>query len=186
MSNPLRPHGLYSPWNFPGQNTGVGSLSLLQEIFPTQGLNQGLPNCRRILYQPTHQRRPRTLEWVTYPFSRGSSRARNWTGVSCIAGRFFTNFPGSSVGKASASNAGDLGSIPGSGRSPGEGNGNPPQYSCLENPMDRWAWQATVHGMARVGYNLALFFLYQLSYWGSQLPTSVAFFVSIKVKHKYI
>ena len=48
----------------------------------------------------------------------------------------------------SAWNAGDLGSIPGSGRSPGEGNGNPPQYSCLENPMDGGAWKAAVHGVA--------------------------------------
>ena len=51
--------------------------------------------------------------------------------------------------KASACNAGDLGSIPGSGRSPGEGNGNPLQYSCLENPMDRGAWQAIVHGVPK-------------------------------------
>ena len=49
--------------------------------------------------------------------------------------------PGDSDGKASACNAGDLGSIPGLGRSPGEGNGNPLQYSCLENPMDRGGWQ---------------------------------------------
>ena len=63
-------------------------------------------------------------------------------------------FPGGSGGKASARNAGDLGSILGSGRSPGEGNGNPLQYSCLENPMDRGAWQATVHGAAGVGHNL--------------------------------
>ena len=55
-------------------------------------------------------------------------------------------FPSDSVGKESVCNAGDLGSIPGSGRSPGEGNGKPLQYSCLENPMDRGAWQATVHG----------------------------------------
>ena len=52
--------------------------------------------------------------------------------------------------KTSAYNAGDLGSIPGLGRSTGEGNGNLFQYSCLENPMDRGAWQATVHGVARV------------------------------------
>ena len=58
-------------------------------------------------------------------------------------------FPCSSVGKESASNAGDWGSIPGLGRSPGEENGNPLQYSCLENPMDRGAWQATVHGIAK-------------------------------------
>ena len=51
---------------------------------------------------------------------------------------------------------GDLGSVPGLGSSPGEGNGNPLQYSCLENPMDRGAWQATVHGTARVGHDLAL------------------------------
>ena len=58
-------------------------------------------------------------------------------------------FPGGSDGKDSACNAGDLGSIPGSGRYPGEGNGNALQYSGLENPMDRGAWQATVHGVAK-------------------------------------
>ena len=57
-------------------------------------------------------------------------------------------FPGSEV-KASAFNAGDPGLIPGSGRSPGEGNGNPLQYSCLETPMDGGAWWATVHGVAK-------------------------------------
>ena len=56
-------------------------------------------------------------------------------------------FPGGSEVKASASNVGNPGSIPGLGRSPGEGNGNPLQYSCLENPMDRGAWQAAVHGV---------------------------------------
>ena len=64
-------------------------------------------------------------------------------------------FPCSSVGKESASSAGDLGSIPGSERSPGEGNGNPLQYSCLEKPMDRGAWQATIRAVARVGHDLA-------------------------------
>ena len=59
------------------------------------------------------------------------------------------DFPGSSDGKASAYNAGDPGSIPGLGRSPGEANGNPLQYSCLENPMDGGAWLATVHGVAK-------------------------------------
>ena len=58
-------------------------------------------------------------------------------------------FPGGSEVKASACNAGDLGLIPGLGRSPGEGNGNPLQYSCLENPMDRGAWWATVYGVAK-------------------------------------
>ena len=55
--------------------------------------------------------------------------------------------PGSSVGKESACSTGDPGSIPGSGRSPGEGNGNPLQHTCLENPMNRGAWRATVHGV---------------------------------------
>ena len=59
------------------------------------------------------------------------------------------NFPGGSEVKESACNAGDLGSIPGSGRSPGEGNGYPLQYCCLENPMDEGAWWATVHGVLK-------------------------------------
>ena len=58
--------------------------------------------------------------------------------------------------KASAYNVGDLGSIPGLGRSTGEGNSNPLQYSCLENPMDRGAWQATVHGVAKSRMRLSL------------------------------
>ena len=63
---------------------------------------------------------------------------------------FFCSFPGGSDGKESACNAGDVGSIPGLGRSPGGGNGNPVQYSCLGNLMDRGAWQATVHGVAEL------------------------------------
>ena len=90
VSDSLRPHGLYSPWNSPGQNTGVGSLSLLQGIFPTQGGNPGIPHCRQILYQLSHKGSPRILQWVAYPFSSGSSQPRNRTGGSCIAGGFFT------------------------------------------------------------------------------------------------
>ena len=80
VSSSLRPHGLYSPfpwnspWNSPSPwNTGVGGLSLLQGIFPTQGSNPGLPHCRWILYQLSHKGSPRILEWVAYPFLRGSS-----------------------------------------------------------------------------------------------------------------
>ena len=83
---------LYSPWNSPGKNTEVGSLSLLQGIFPTQGLNPGLPHCRQIIYQLSHQESPRILECVAYPFSSASSWPRNRTGVSCIAGGFFTSW----------------------------------------------------------------------------------------------
>ena len=74
------------------------------------------------------------------------------------------SFSGGSDCKASACNVGDLGSIPGSGRSPGEGNGTPLQYSCLENPMDRGAWQATVHGVVKSQTRLAtsLHFIIQM------------------------
>ena len=64
MSNSLQPHGLYSSWNSPGQNTEVCSLSLLQGIFLIQGSNPGLPHCRQIFYQLSHQRSPRILQWV--------------------------------------------------------------------------------------------------------------------------
>ena len=76
----------------PGKNTGVGCHDLLQGIFLTQGLNASLPHCRQILYHLSHQGSPRILEWVAYPFSRGSSQSRNQTRVSCFAGRFFTSW----------------------------------------------------------------------------------------------
>ena len=81
--------------------------------------------------------------WSTYVFSY--NEIIYWR-ITCIWG-----FSGGSVGKEPACNVGDardMGSIPGSGRSPGAGHGNPLQYSCLENPMDRGAWWATVHGVA--------------------------------------
>ena len=71
---------IYSPWNSPGHNTGVGSLSLLQGIFPTQGSNPGVLHCRWILYQLSHKGSLRILEWVAYPLSRGShSQTRRQT-----------------------------------------------------------------------------------------------------------
>ena len=109
MSDSLRPHGLYSPWNSLGQKNGVGSLSLLQWIFPTQQSNWGPLHCRQILYQLSYQGSPkvkvkviqsyptlcdpmdytvhgilqaRILEWVTFPFSRGSSQPRDQSQVS--------------------------------------------------------------------------------------------------------
>ena len=112
----------------------------------------------------------RILEWVAMPSSRGSSRPRDWTESLCLlhwrAGSLPLAPPGKpklpntlslnmwdfshiSVGKASASNVGDLGSIPGLGSSPGGANGSPLQYSCLENPMDKGTWQATVHGITK-------------------------------------
>ena len=68
----------------PGKNTGVGCHALLREIFPIQAWNPGFPHCRQILYCLSHQGSPRTLEWITYPFSKRSSLPSNQTGVSCI------------------------------------------------------------------------------------------------------
>ena len=68
LSDSLQPPGLYSPWNSPGQNTGVGTLSLLQGIFPTQGLSPGLPHYKRVFYQLSHKGSPRILQWVVCPF----------------------------------------------------------------------------------------------------------------------
>ena len=102
----LWPHELYSPWNSPGQSNGRGSRSLLQGIFPTQGSNPCLPHCRQILYRLSHQGNPRILEWVAYPFSSGSSWPRNQTGVSCIAGGFFTSWTTSTSGRWHLSSVG--------------------------------------------------------------------------------
>ena len=86
VSDSLWPHELYSPWNSPGQNIGVGNYSLLQGIVPTQGLNPGLLHCGWILCQLSHKGSPRILDWVAYPFSRGSSWPRNQTRVSSFSG----------------------------------------------------------------------------------------------------
>ena len=95
----------------------------------------------------------RTLEWVARPSSRESSQPRGWTDVSYLsllhwkAGSWVP--PCSSDGKESACNVGDLGLIPESGRSPRERNGNPLQYSCLENSKDREVWWARVHRVTK-------------------------------------
>ena len=106
----------------PGKNTGVGCHALLQGIFPIQGSNPGLPHCRWILYHLSNQEGPSLLHF--------------W-------------LPSWLSGKESACNTTEVYSIPGSGRSPGKGHGNPLQYSCLENSMDRGAWQAAVQGVAK-------------------------------------
>jgi len=76
----------------PGKNIGVACHALLQGIFPAQDSNLGLLHCRWILYHLSHQGSARILEWVACPFSRGSSWPRNWTGISCISGGFFTSW----------------------------------------------------------------------------------------------
>ena len=82
MSDSLQPQGLYSPWYSPGQNTGVGSLSLLQGIFPTQGYNPGLLLCRWILYQLSHKGSLRVLEWAAITFSVKDASAIQFTEFS--------------------------------------------------------------------------------------------------------
>ena len=89
-----------------------------------------------------------TLAWkILWPEERGRLQSMGSVTESDMTG--WLGFPGSSEVKASDCNAGDLGSNPGLGRSPAERNGNPLQYSCLENPMDGGAWWATVHGVAK-------------------------------------
>ena len=172
MSDSLQPHELSQPARFlspldsPGKNTGMGSHSILQGIFPIQGLNLGLPHCRQILY-PYKARVSKDLTTIQKdykPVMSGNPLLQNncfiyfahtylyymlvisslqQKGKSNSCFTYYTyieGFPGGSDSKESCCNSGDQGSIPRSGRSPGEGNGYPLQYSCLENSMDRGAW----------------------------------------------
>ena len=90
-----------------------------------------------------HERTQRNLKCIVLSDRNQSEKTVQLYDINYIY------FPASSNGKESAYNAGDLGLIPGSGRSPGEGNGNPLQYSCLENSMDGGTWLATIHGVAK-------------------------------------
>ena len=147
----------------------MGCHFLLQGMFPTQGLTCISYTGRFLLL--SHLGRD-NIQWeaavracylkIWQLMPKRTVFSRVWgqgiTGFHCKSFNIlfeFNTLPCSSVGKESACNAGDPGSIPGLGRSPGEGNGNPLQYSCLENLMDRGAWWATVHGVARVGHDLA-------------------------------
>ena len=142
MSDSLRPHGLQptrllSLWDFPGKSTGVGCHFILQRIFPTQGWNLGLQHCRQTLYCLSYQGNINQKIW-------NSEKLRHLLKVSYwLASDVSTSY-----------NTGDPGLMPWLGRSPGEGNSSRLQYSCLENPMDRGAWQATVLGVARVRQDL--------------------------------
>ena len=104
----LQPTRLLCPWgDSPGKNTGVGCRALFQGIFPTQASDPGLPHCRRILYCLSHRGSPMILEWVAYPFSRGSSLPRGQTRSSWIAGRFFTRWATREAQKLRLSRAND-------------------------------------------------------------------------------
>ena len=145
----------------PGQGTGVGCHFLLQEIFVTWGSNLGLLN-----YQadslPTEPPGSSFISLKDHIFLF-------WNNYYCLSFTYsclyylmnicspnFKDLPGGADGKVSACNAGDRGSIPGLGRSPGEGNGNLLQYPGLENLPDRGAWQATIHGVVTVRHNLVM------------------------------
>ena len=134
MSDSLQPHGLYSPWNSPGQNTGVGSLSLLQWIFPIQESNWGLLHCRQILYQLSYQGSPVTnLDSIL--------KSRDITLPTKVRLVKAMGFPGSSAGKESACNAGDPSLIPELRRYPGERIGYPLQYSwAVVFPVVMYGW----------------------------------------------
>ena len=129
----------------------------IQGIFPTQGLNPGLPHCRRILYQLSHKGSPTysrhlcliyLAQLVKNPPAMQETQFDSWVGKirrrrDRLPIPVFLDFPGGSAGKESACNAGDLGLIPGLGRSPGEGKGYPLQSSGLQNSVD------TVHAVAK-------------------------------------
>ena len=118
------------PGSIPGFNPWVRKISWRRKWQPTPVFLPGKSHGRENLvgYSPWDRR-----------------VGHNWSDLAAAAC--------STVGKESACSAGYLGSSPGSGRSPGEGTGNPFHYSCLENPMERWAWQAIAHGVARVRHD---------------------------------
>ena len=150
MSDSLRLHGLQPvrllcPQNFPGKITGVGCHFLLHGIFLTQGSNS--------LCLLHWQEDSLLIHHLGSPFAFSNEFTY-----------LFGDFPGGSDSKASAYNVGDPGSIPGLGRSPGEGNGNPLQSSCLENPTDVGTWQATVHGVTKSQTQLSNFTLHICSH----------------------
>ena len=103
---------------------------------------------------------------VTSDFSELNKQEWHYAKATIWRNYWGMGFPGGLDGKESAYSAEDLGSIPGSGRSSTEGNGNPLQYSCLENTMDGGSWQATVHGVAKSQTRLSDFFLFYWVYSG--------------------
>ena len=140
----------------------MGSCSLLQGIFLTQGSNPGLPHCRQLLYQPSHQGQTTGVGSCSLLQGIFPTQESNLDLLHCRQILYHLSqsqqeagFPGGSVGKESACNVGNLGSIPELGRSPGKGNSYPLQYSGLENVMDRGVWLAIVHGVAKNGTQLS-------------------------------
>ena len=158
----MRPHGrqptrLPRPWDSPGKNTGVGCHFLLQcmKVKSEIEVTQSCPT----LHNPMDCSRPgssihgifqgRVLNWGAIAFSTKMAWQPPNNHFLCFLLLSPEGFPGGSVVKNPLTNAGDAGSIPGLGRFPGKGNGNPLQYSCLGNPRDRGTWWAIVHGVTK-------------------------------------
>ena len=145
MSNSVRPHRwqptrLCHPWDSPGKNTGVGCHFLLQSM-KLKSESEVAQLCPT-LSDPMDCSLPGSSVHGIF-----QARVLEWGAIAPTP--VFLGFLGSSAGKESICNAGDLGSIPGSGRSPGEGNGNPLQCSCLENPRDGGPWWAAISGVGQ-------------------------------------
>ena len=119
VSDSLRPRGLYSPWKSPGQNTGVGSLSLLQGIFSTQGLNPGLLHCRQILYQLSYFVKSKNMDLPNPGIELGSPALQADSLPTELSGKPLSNYKETSLVvqwlRFCASNAGGAGSSPGRG-----------------------------------------------------------------------
>ena len=128
----LQPARLLCPWGFSRQEYWSGLPYPPPGNLPNPGIKLGSPALPADFYQLSYQGSPNPVIIISYYYHN-----------------LLEAFLGGSVGKESACNVGDPGSIPGWGRSLGEGNGNPLQYSCLENPIDRGTWSATVHGVAK-------------------------------------
>ena len=149
MSDSLWPCGVWTirllfPWDSPGKNARVGCHALIQGIFLRQGSNPCLlVSCigRWDFYHWQHLRSPSEVV-IQLCINISTLKIK-------LQSFIVWGFPGGSLVKNLPAKVGDTGSIAVSGRSPGEGNGNHFQYSCLGNPMDRGAWWATVHGVAK-------------------------------------
>ena len=148
---------LYSLYSFSSVQFSSVTQPCLTLCDPMDCSTPGLPVHYQVPeFTQTHVHRVGDAIQPSHPLSSPSPLAPNPSQLYyLVSSKQDQVFPCSSVSKESACNAGDLGSIPGLGRSPGEGNGNPLQYCCLENPIDRGAWRAIVHGVARVGHDLA-------------------------------
>ena len=127
-------------------------LELISEFSKVSGYKINTQKSLAFLYTNNEKSEREIKESI--PFTIATKRIK-YLGINLLKETKVMGFPHSSVGKSSACNAGDPGSIPGLGRSPGEENGSPLQYSCLENPMDKGDWQATVHRIVRVRHDLA-------------------------------